>query len=220
MIELAFEEIWIRRDYTKPGFELDRGDVVIDIGAHAGLFALYAASRARAGRIICYEPSSTAFRQLEENLRRNAVRNVTAYNVAVAGEAGERTLFSRPDRGMGSSLYEENFTAEALRPTASERVRCVTLEELFTSNSIGVCDFLKMDCECSEYEIFRAAPDWVWRRIRRIAMEYHVAGPGRDAEELRRLMEARGFRVRYHPFPGTTVRGLLYALRGGNSRPS
>lgn len=212
-IELAFEEIWIRRDYARPGFDVRPGDVVIDIGAHVGLFTLYAAHRARARRVISYEPSSAAFRLLQENLRRNALRNVTAHNLAVAGEPGERILFSRPDRRMGSSLFEENFTAESLRPIATESVRCVTLEEVFGSNSVTVCDFLKMDCERSEYEILRFAPDGIWARIRRIAMEYHVAGSGEDAEGLHRFLKERGFRVQSHPFPGTTTRGLLFARR-------
>ncbi len=219
-IELAFEEIWIRGDYTRSGFEVHPGDVVVDIGAHVGLFTLYAAHRARAGRVISYEPSSPAFRLLQKNLRRNALRNVTAHNLAVAGRSGERTLFSRPDRRMGSSLYEENFTAESLRPIASESVRCVTLEEVFGSNSITACDFLKMDCERSEYEIFQSVPDRIWRLIRRIAMEYHVAGSGKDAEGLLRLLKAQGFRVRYHPFPGTMTRGLLYAVRAADSARS
>ena len=47
------------------------------------------------------------------------------------------------------------------------------MTEILNSNQIEACDFLKIDCEGAEYEILQGTPKTFFKRIRRIAMEYH-----------------------------------------------
>jgi FkbM family methyltransferase len=212
-ISRAFDEVWIQRDYTPRHFHIGERDIVIDIGAHVGLFTLYASRKASHGQVFSYEPSSSTFALLQQNLRRNGARNVVAENVAVAGQNEERTLFVSIDHRMGSSLYEENITSESPLTPQPETVRCVTLNHIFNSNNIKICDFLKMDSERAEYEILRNARPSVLRQIRRIAMEYHVVDNDDNPEMLKRLLESQGFIVRYYPFTATNKRGMLFARR-------
>ncbi|NDF27798.1 MAG: methyltransferase FkbM, partial [Nitrosopumilaceae archaeon] len=39
---MAFVNVWLVEEYKKQGFEIKDKDTIIDIGAHIGLFALYA----------------------------------------------------------------------------------------------------------------------------------------------------------------------------------
>src|SRR5438093_401605 len=56
-----FDEIWVREFYTPRPYRVQRGDVVIDIGANVGVFALYAATRAADVNVYAYEPFPDSF---------------------------------------------------------------------------------------------------------------------------------------------------------------
>ena len=61
----AIEEIFGRRVYEK-FFEVDPGDIVLDVGASIGLFT-YTILEKNAKHIYCVEPSESEFRVLVEN---------------------------------------------------------------------------------------------------------------------------------------------------------
>ena len=47
-------------------------------------------------------------------------------------------------------------------------VSCTTIQKIFDDNRLEVCDFLKMDCEGAEYEIFYNCPPEYLKRIRHL----------------------------------------------------
>lgn len=67
-------------------------------------------------------------------------------------------------------------------------------------------NFLKIDCEGVEYEIFFTASHEILRRIDKIAMEYHELDADRNGLKMKEFLEHTGlFRVWIN-------RSLLYAL--------
>lgn len=50
------DEIIFRNVYNCPGYEIKNDDTVIDIGAHIGVFTIYAASKAKNGKVFSFEP--------------------------------------------------------------------------------------------------------------------------------------------------------------------
>jgi FkbM family methyltransferase len=203
------------REYNPPGYEIQPGDTVVDVGANVGTFALLASRAAGpSGRVIACEPDSENFALLLRNLRDNRCVNVIPAKVAVAGTAGKLTLHSGGQGGF-HSLYAARLPGS---PRSCE-VEALTLADVFERFGVGRCDFLKVDCEGAEFEIFPALPEGHWPRILRLAMEYH----GIDADHtqdkprgdaLAALFEARGLRVEVReefqpPFRG----GHLWARR-------
>src|SRR6266446_785467 len=63
-----FNDIWLRKLYC-PESTLRPDDIVIDIGAHIGIFSLFAASCA--ARVFSFEPFPENFSLLKENIARN-----------------------------------------------------------------------------------------------------------------------------------------------------
>lgn len=184
----AVVEVYVKRLYSFPGFEIGRGDTIIDIGAHIGTFTVLAASRAAEGRVISFEPVSGNFSLLEENVRLNRLANVHAQRMGVAGERGEYDISVSGADSTGCTICRKG--------DGSERIRCITLEDVFSENGVERCDFLKIDCEGAEYQILMGAPDHVFGRIRRIALECHdhlSQGPGHA--RLRQFLEGKGFTV-------------------------
>jgi tRNA G37 N-methylase Trm5 len=91
----------LRRDAYRTGrIGFASGDVVVDIGAHVGLFSILIAKSHPGVRVIAVEPDPVNFRNLCENVARNNVSNIVTENLAVTGD---RRLFaiSRPPRNSG-----------------------------------------------------------------------------------------------------------------------
>jgi len=64
----AFANVWILKEYEIEGFEILENDVIIDVGGHVGLFALFASLRCLNGKIISIEPHPQNFLLLKENM--------------------------------------------------------------------------------------------------------------------------------------------------------
>src|SRR4051794_18303432 len=80
--------------YDFGDLDLRPGDVVIDIGAHVGIVSIFLAKRFPGVRVLAFEPLPRTFAVLQANLRRNRVRNVTAFNMAVSGDGADIEIIS------------------------------------------------------------------------------------------------------------------------------
>jgi FkbM family methyltransferase len=195
----VFKEVFVHRLYTPAGFEIGGRDVVVDVGAHIGCFAIFAARAASEGRVIAFEPAPANFALLTRNLELNALRHVEARPQALSGVAGERELRLSQNTG-GHSFH----VVEKAAPLSIVRVTAVTLADVMRERDLGQIDFLKLDCEGEEYGILDSCPDELLRRIRRVAMEVHDLDATRCAAGLRERLVARGLEVRHEPKPDGT----------------
>jgi FkbM family methyltransferase len=163
-------------EYRAPGFDISRGDRVVDIGANVGAFAVLAASHG--ANVDAYEPHPETFEHLERNTAGLAVSSTRA---AVVG---------KPPRS-GKVVFEVGASDTHHRVgDAGMEVRAISL-----ADAVGEgCDFLKLDCEGMEFELLHQTPAEVWGRVRRVACEVHPwAG---DASRFAEDLERAGFRVR------------------------
>jgi FkbM family methyltransferase len=200
----------LAEQYTaEPGFRIGPRDSIVDIGAHIGAFTVYAARRAAQGRVFSFEPDEANRRQLEANIGINGVRNVRVSPQAVAGAPGRRPLYATRFNSAENSFY---WGTSSFRS-----VDCVTLEGAFAAAGIDRCDFLKMDCEGAEYEILRAAPLPLLRRISRLSLESHagsyfgIPDPSATPEALAELLRRAGFAVRLRR--ENPLHSFIFALR-------
>ena len=99
-----FEDIWVKESYLPQGWDGPQGPTVVDIGANVGVFAVWAARRLGASRLVAVEPSPTSCAQLRANLARNGVREARVIEGAF-GAAGS----IEPARGrleIATQLFE------------------------------------------------------------------------------------------------------------------
>lgn len=139
-----FNYIFKKQCYTPPNFFIKEDDIIVDVGAHIGVFTVFAAKQAKKGRVYAYEPMVENFNLLKQNIHLNSLSNVVAFDLGIAGKSGRRKLFltNRPE---GHSLF---------CPTEScVEIQCITLEDVFDLNNLAKVDFLKLNCEGAEYEI-------------------------------------------------------------------
>lgn len=163
---MAFTHVWLIEEYSSPGFELHESDTVMDIGAHIGLFTLFASQFCKNGKIYCFEPVKENYEMLSSNIALNGLSNVSAFNMAVTDKTSPVRIFLNRDES-GHSVFEQNSTPIVAQST--------TFKNIFDENNILSCDFIKMDCEGAEYDIVRTLPPEYFGRIKKMIIEYHMA---------------------------------------------
>jgi FkbM family methyltransferase len=202
------------REYHPPGYEIGPSDVVVDVGANIGAFAVSAARAAATGRVIAIEPEPDNFALLCRNLERNGCRNVTPVRAAVSEASGSVRLSLNAASGAGHSIRRDHGG-----PTLE--VPALALGHVFDEYRVSRCDFLKLDCEGAEYDILYALPRPYFDRVRRVAVEYHAepADKRHRAGELIAFLRGVGFRVdRYTSVVGSR-NGLVFASRDRPRKP-
>ena len=53
---MVLTNVWLIQEYLHEEFDIKNNHVVLDIGAHIGLFALFASQFCKKGKIFCFEP--------------------------------------------------------------------------------------------------------------------------------------------------------------------
>lgn len=200
----ALVNVWINEEYKKTGFEIKNNDIIIDIGAHVGLFTLYASQYCKDGRIFCFEPIKNNFDLLSENIQVNQLPNVKCINKAVHNSNNSIRMYLDKTDDAAHSVFDNGDEYVDVNAT--------TLSEIFNSNNIQICNLLKMDCEGFEYEIFESTPDEYLGKIQKICLEYHIIkGDSESLNALKSRLDGLGFQIT--DFPSTDNLGILYAKK-------
>lgn len=201
--KLVGNEIWVRKSYNPLGFEIDKGDVVVDIGAHVGAFSLYAAYHG--GIVYSYEPSLGPFKLLKKNIKLNDFEKVISpFQLAIGGKRGKQKMYMSEAEVKGQvQMFRNGIYNIPLD------VECITLKDIV--NSVGHIDFLKCDSEGSEFEIFFNTPQKYLKKIEKISLEYHDRRTRFRKEDLRSFFKKMGFDVTIKPEFKTL--GMMYVKR-------
>jgi FkbM family methyltransferase len=158
--------------------------IVVDIGAHIGVFAVQAS--ASSDRVVCYEPHPRNFELLQKNIAINALNNVKAIRQAVGDTRGVKRLSVYEPKSYGHTFYPWNGRDFV----STIDVESVTLADVLRSNGLDQIDFLKMHCEGAEFDILAHTPQDVLDRIDTIIIKY-----AQDGTKIADELIARGFVV-------------------------
>ncbi len=138
--EVFFGEVY---DKLRP---LQEGDVVVDAGAHIGVFTVRASLKVgETGKVYAFEPEHENFEYLSLNTK--GLENVEIFERALWSSEGSKILYHCKGNTGGHSLFSYNGRE------AAYEVKTVRLDDIVT----GKVDFLKMDVERSELEVLRGA---------------------------------------------------------------
>jgi FkbM family methyltransferase len=136
------------------------GDVVVDIGANIGLFPISLRDR-KPKKVICVEPSNS----LIEPLRKNTIKlpfPVKVCNYGISAMSGEKAI-TKTDWIYGNH--------------GASTFKTETFERFLKENALDRIDFLKVDCEGGEYDIFTEKNrKFITENVGYIAGEWHLGG--------------------------------------------
>src|ERR1700724_3140198 len=125
---------------------------VLDIGANIGMTALALSQICERGRIVAIEPLPRNFEYLKQNVSKSGARNVKLFNFALGSSEGSVLMQGHPSN-FACSFVADNYTI----PTDdhfSQRVPVKRLDDVFPDLSLDRVDFMKVDVEGFELEVF------------------------------------------------------------------
>jgi len=156
----TFEEIFLKKVYENDFIKINKNDVVVDIGANYGFFIKWIIDE-KPKEIYCYEPSPSVFESLVNNLSPHD--NVKFFNLAVSSKKGKIKFID--DISSASNRIsdgEEGYEVDSVDINS-------VVENIFKK-----INFLKIDCEGCEKDIFETISSENLKKIEKIVVEYHT----------------------------------------------
>lgn len=159
-------------------------NVVVDIGGYRGVTAQWFA--ARAGHVHVFEPVDESADTIELALQARRTPNVTLHRFAVSDREGTGTMHVM--RGKGHSSLGPAKTSRLLyKAEAPTR----TLDNMARELGLTSIDFLKIDVEGYEEEVFRGAANLLQRQaIKGIVFEVNRGVLRRLGRSIKPVIEA------------------------------
>jgi FkbM family methyltransferase len=209
--DVVFSREYFLLDSYKP----KEGDVVVDVGAYVGLYAILSSMLVRdGGSVVAIEPVPHSFHLLARNVMLNKLNNVHLLNFALSNQVGE-VEFYMPNIPSGSSFY---ISYMKTKDYAKLRVKTQTFDNLVESldelNNRAV-DMMKIDVEGAELSVLEGARSALKSRlINRLIVEVHkrVNSP----ETIMEFLKSHGYIVDGY-FNINAEKGILYSRLGAPS---
>ena len=194
--------VWLSGDYEVSGFNISTDDVVIDIGAHIGLFSLFISQYCKHGKIFSYEPIKENFNILKENIELNKIKNIFSFNFAVSDQSNKSKIFIHSDDSAHSIFNSGKDFIE---------VNSITIKSIFDQNKIKNCNLLKLDCEGAEYRIIESIPKEYFLKIDKMIIEYHLASENPELyKKLIQNLNDNLFKIKIEKISDSM--GMIYAI--------
>jgi len=139
---------------------------ILDLGAQAGLFSIYAARKCPGAKIYAFEPDNDNYSQLLRNISSNHLeKSIIPFKKAISNSDKKMKLYLDQNSSRSHTLFSsgKNFIL----------VDSIKLGSLFSYLKINRCDILKVDIEGAEYDVFYNLPDRFFNKINFIFIECH-----------------------------------------------
>jgi FkbM family methyltransferase len=178
---------WIR------GFE--PGDVLLDVGANIGMYAIWAA-KTRGVRVFAFEPESQNFALLYRNIILNGLGNlVTGYCAALAEREDISVLYlSRFQAGGSCHTFGEAVDYNLREYSFGHAQGCfsTTLDHLVARGVLPVPNHVKIDVDGLEHRVLEGCRNTLEdRRVRSVLVEINTGLP--EHVRIPEQMKALGF---------------------------
>jgi FkbM family methyltransferase len=175
---------------------LQLGMIVLDVGAHHGVYTLLASKRVgRNGKVFAFEPSPRERRRLVRHVLFNSCSNVRVEPYALGSSRTQADLFLSPGINDWCNSLRPPITESTASPL---KVTVARLDDWMEENEIERVDFIKMDVEGGERDVLRGAEKMLGREPRPVFLaevQDLRTGPwGYAAKEIIEHLAQRGYK--------------------------
>ena len=171
----------INKEYKEIINKIQKEDIVLDLGAHIGSFAIYANVK-KPLKIYCVEPDDENYKLLVKNTCKQ--KNIVLIKGAVTGQ--QRLINQK--KGLFKVASISNKAVGCLRNCGTLEVNVFSLLELIEKYKPTI---IKMDIETEERQIDFSKID-----VRLIAIEYH---PGTTGQRIHSQLTRNGYNLLNEP---------------------
>lgn len=158
------------------------GDICIHAGASDGRHTLVMARLASKGGVYAFEPSEETFPVLLNMIFLHRLRNVEAWNVALADKPGRLKLLTpvKLNKIRGRSFACISDLDGAFRredvgflDVLEQQTDCLTIDDFCEAKRLARVDFLRCDVEGAEEKVLNGARRSIERHLPSILIEIH-----------------------------------------------
>lgn len=219
MQRIHFFGVWEPNETEWLRSRLKPGDVLVDVGAHAGYYTILAADRVGAtGRVVAVEPSPGRMTALKDNVALNRHANVRFVQAAITNVPGTVTLYNSYNAASATTMGDDGYGVEAV-------VQSLPLIDVLSEDEIAKTRILKIDIEGREYDAItsfapalgKMRPDF------ELVVELtprHLATQGRTARNVLDLMLPFDFEPMWLQNDYSTDSYVEYSATGHWERPT
>jgi FkbM family methyltransferase len=201
-IHYILSEIFYEKIYNNDFVCVTENDIVFDIGFNYGFFTLDALTY-KPKKVIGFEPNPKLVKLFNEL----NIDSVELHQVAVSDKAGSTIFYE--NSFSGKSSIHSNINSDT--SSNSYQVNICSFNDM--AEQFNVIDYLKVDCEGAEYEIFESIPkEFLTNRIRKIALEFHHNINDIKVVNLISKIKECGFETKIDYKDGDST-GMLYARK-------
>jgi len=194
----VFIEIFHYKFYEQI-FNIENGEVVLDVGAHVGLFTMKARKAVgENGLVVAIEPEPKNAALLSENVRSHGFKNVVVVKKAAGNHKGKVKLYV--------SLGSRGHSLLPIRPSSID-VDMDTLDNIAAELGLTRVDFIKIDVEGAELDVLKGAEKILRMPNVKLAIAaYHPLPDGSsELQKISSYLKSKGMKI------WTNDRGYVYA---------
>src|ERR671921_338085 len=158
-----FKIMTIHEDDIIEHFTPKQGDIVVDIGAHIGLYTIISSKRVGTnGKVVAIEADPGNFEMLNRNIKLNQLTNVIPLNYAVYSKETKIKLYL-PDEESGYTMHHSimsNYVFTKYKDKTEDKfveVSANTLDYFLQLEGITDVNWIKIDVEGAEFEVLKGA---------------------------------------------------------------
>jgi FkbM family methyltransferase len=173
------------------GYSPQPGDVVWDVGAHAGMTAYFLSQMVGpTGKVYAFEPDETNYEFLLRNIEMHQLANVTPVKAALSDQTGTASFCMDGTMSAGLSDSLSYSVAEN-----SRMVETFSLEDACERFG-SVPNYIKMDIEGAELSVVQSSVDYLKEHPVHLSIESnHIVDGKVTAGPLEQLLGGAGYRA-------------------------
>lgn len=142
---------------------LKADDIVFDIGANVGIMSLNFASKVPNGKVYAFEPTHYALNKFKKNLSLNPdlANRIIVTNSFVSAQSDANPNIVAFSSWSLTNRTENDHEFHLGTPMSAEGVPSISLDDFVTKNNINKIDFIKIDTDGHEYEVFNGGKNTI-----------------------------------------------------------
>lgn len=192
--DIEFRYLCIRGMVQHANYVFQPGDIVIELGAYLGYYAMYVAQHiGPEGKIIAVELMPENYRVLDLNLKTNFPTNCLAINKGIDSSAGVKTAYTG---GYQVCSLREDVVSRFVRESEAVPVETGTVDQILEECHVDEVDFMIIQINGSEIEALEGM-----ERSLPMVRNFAIAAPyGQDAKDhvqiVNDILAENGFEVK------------------------
>jgi FkbM family methyltransferase len=180
-------------EYERENFDFLRanckkGDVVIDIGAHIGLFSVCASQlTGETGKVYAFEPAPKTNNLLKHTITINKMQNTIHSRKEAIGEADGVTFFNISDLEADNSNSLVAYKTD--RELRKVEINLMSIDSFVSKYTLNKVNFIKIDAEGYELDVLKGAQQTLKTLKPTVILALHPAGINANGDTLEQIFD-------------------------------